>query len=156
MTLVIRSYQEDDQSTVLNLFIDAVHAINSKDYTQEQLDAWAPKDQSGEFDWGDRIHSGNGYVVMLSDQVVAFGTIDDRGFLDFLYVHPKHQRQKLATYLFTRMELEAEELGLAKIYTYSSITAKPFFEKMGFRVVRENSVEKDGVRIMNWYMEKQI
>ncbi len=156
MTLVIRSYRKDDQSAVSNLFVDTVQAIPLSDYTQDQLDAWAPKDSVGGIDWDKRIHPGNGYVILLKDRLAAFGTIDQNGYLDFLYVHPKHQRQKLATYLFTRMELEAEELKLAKIYTYASITAKPFFEKMGFRTIRENWIERNGVRFMNWYMEKKM
>ena len=41
------------------------------------------------------------------------------------------------------------------IHVYSSITAEGFFLSHGYRRIRENIVERDGVLIHNWYMEKR-
>ena len=42
MVMFIRRYRQDDCKEIIRLFYDTVHSINAKDYTKEQLDAWAP------------------------------------------------------------------------------------------------------------------
>jgi len=43
---------------------------------------------------------------------------------------------------------------LTHLLTAASITAKPFFEKMGFSVVQEQSVSRRGETLTNYLMEK--
>lgn len=46
--------------------------------------------------------------------------------------------------------------GLGRIFTEASITARPFFERQGFRVVREQTVSRQGVSMINFVMEKDL
>lgn len=39
--------------------------------------------------------------------------------------------------------------------THASITARPFFEKRGYRVVRAQQVERQGLYLTNYVMEKR-
>ena len=41
-----------------------------------------------------------------------------------------------------------------KITVHASITARPFFEKRGYRLVRSQTVERRGVQMQNFHMEK--
>lgn len=41
ISVVLRAYRPSACSEVLRLFYDTVHTVNAKDYTEEQLDAWA-------------------------------------------------------------------------------------------------------------------
>jgi len=41
------------------------------------------------------------------------------------------------------------------IVTHASITARPFFEKRCYKVVLEQQVERRGVLLTNFVMEKQ-
>lgn len=41
--MYIRNYQKSDLKSVIFLFRETVHSINSKDYTQEQVKIWAPE-----------------------------------------------------------------------------------------------------------------
>ena len=41
-----------------------------------------------------------------------------------------------------------------KITVHASITARTFFEKRGYRVLREQQVERQGVLLTNYEMEK--
>ena len=43
-----------------------------------------------------------------------------------------------------------------KIITHSSITAKHFFEKRGYKVIKEQQVERKGLLLTNYIMEKII
>ncbi len=42
--MVIRAYQPFDAVPLAALFYQTVHTVNRRDYTEKQLDAWAPKD----------------------------------------------------------------------------------------------------------------
>ena len=42
--MVIRAYQPFDAAPLAALFYQTVHTVNRRDYTEKQLDAWAPKD----------------------------------------------------------------------------------------------------------------
>lgn len=75
----------------------------------------------------------------------------DDGYLDRLYVHADHQRQGIATALCDRLEQSVP----GPFTTHASITAKPFFEKRGYTVVKEQAVERHGVLLTNFVMVKK-
>ena len=39
--MMLRDYTKTDCAQLARLFYDTVHTVNAKDYTQEQLAAWA-------------------------------------------------------------------------------------------------------------------
>lgn len=41
--MYIRNYQKNDLKSIIFLFRETVHSVNSKDYTQEQVKIWAPE-----------------------------------------------------------------------------------------------------------------
>lgn len=51
---------------------------------------------------------------------------------------------------------EAQRLGIARLFTEASITARPFFESQGFVVLTEQVVTLRGVDFINYRMEKKI
>ncbi len=93
------------------------------------------------------------YTVLAfkNNLVAGFGDIDKSGYLDRLYVHRDYQWQGIGGAICDRLEEKIK----GKIYTYASITAKPFFEKRGYITVKENQVERQGVVLINYLMEKQ-
>lgn len=62
----------------------------------------------------------------------------------------------IASQLLQRVEAEARRQGLSRIRTEASRTARPFFEKRGFTLVKAQKVEKRGQLLENFLMEKQI
>ena len=111
------------------LFYNTVHTINAKDYSEEQLDVWA----TGTVDlekWNQSFLEHYTLVALDDKQIIGFGDIDQTGYLDRLYVHKDYQRKGVAT---ERLERATPH----KITTYASITAKPFFEKRGYRMIKE-------------------
>ena len=73
------------------------------------------------------------------------------GYLDRLFVHKNHQRQGIATAICD--ELERAAIG-KQITTHASITAKGFFLRRGYRVVKKQEVMRCGVLLTNFLMEK--
>ena len=148
----IRRYEPDDLSQIITLFYDTVHTVNAADYSKEQLDAWA--DGAPDLDrWSSSLLEHHSLVAVESDDlIVGFGDIDGTGYLDRLYVHKDRQSMGIATALCDRLE---GAVDAPLITTHASITARPFFEDRGYRVIREQQVERHGVWMTNFVMEKR-
>ena len=69
-----------------------------------------------------------------------------------LYVHADHQNQGVATAICDALEQTAP----GNITTHASITARPFFEKRGYKVIKEQLVERQGIFLTNFVMEKEM
>ena len=77
--------------------------------------------------------------------------MDCTGYLDRLYVHKDYQRQGIATALCDRLEQSVS----GDIVTHASITSKPFFERRGYEMIKEQQVERNGVLLKNYVMIKR-
>lgn len=148
--MFIRRYETSDCKELVKLFYNTVHFINAKDYTKEQLNVWA----TGSVDlekWNQSLLSHFSVVAVEDGIIVGFGDIDRTGYLDRLYVHKDYQSQGIATAICDKLEYIFD---VEKITTDASITAKPFFEKRGYKVIKKQNVEKDGVLLQNYVMQK--
>ena len=92
-----------------------------------------------------------GTVALKGGAVIGFGDIDESGYLDRLYVHRDYQGRGVASELCRRLE---SRYKVKKIVTHASITAKPFFEKRGYKALKRQEVERRGVLLTNYVMEK--
>lgn len=145
----IRPYRSSDCQTLTELFYHTVHTVNAKDYTPAQLDAWA----TGHVDlaqWDQSLQAHYSLVAVDDGVIVGFGDIDATGYLDRLYVHADYQGQGIATALCNQLE----QAVAGPITTHASITAKPFFEKRGYRVLKKQHVERQGVVLTNFVLIK--
>lgn len=153
---IIREAKTADYPQINQLYIDTIHAVNSNDYTQEQRDLWAPKNQPAT-NWEKNFINHYVLVAEKNGLIVGFGDItSDDGYLDHLFVHKDFQGQGIATVLVERLEAYARSLGLPEIYTEASITAKPFFEKRGFTVTRKQDKVYKGLVFINYLMHKKL
>jgi len=55
-----------------------------------------------------------------------------------------------------QLEKYVRAKGIAFINTAASITSKPFFEAKGFIELSEQTVERRGVRLRRYLMEKKL
>ena len=146
----IREFQPEDSGELIQLFCDTVYLVNAKDYTKEQLDAWTSGCAYAE-KWIGPFLLHTTLVAVDGKTIVGFGDIDDDGYLDHLFVHHHYQGRGIGTLICD----ELEKRCLTKIITtHSSITAKPFFERRGYFVVREQQVVRNGVLLTNYVMTK--
>lgn len=146
----IRSYMPSDCPAVAALFYTTVHTVNAKDYTPDEMEAWAPGTPDLEV-WNRLFLEHHTVVAVIDGIIVGFGDMDRTGYLDHLYVHHAYQGRGIATALCDRLE---EHVLAARFVTHASITAKPFFEKRGYCVIKAQRVERRGVFLKNYVMEK--
>jgi len=153
--LKIRKLQKGDASRMGEMRYETIHAINKEHYTQEQLNLWAPK--TNEHSYWDRAAQHNVlYVAEIGGELVGFGDFKKNGYLSSMYVHKDHQGKGIATALFKKMEEEANHMRLKEFTTESSITAKLFFERMGFTVVESQEKEYNGLKFLVYIMVKKL
>ena len=146
----IRKYQQSDCRECTELFYNTVHTVNVKDYTKEQLDVWA----TGEVDlekWNQSLQEHYSIVAVENNVIVGFGDIDKTGYLDRLFVHANYQGRGIATAICNQLELAVE----GNIITHASVTARPFFEKRGYQVVKEQQAKRQGTYLTNYVMVKE-
>lgn len=152
--MVLRRYRTSDCKRMAKLFYETVHSVNAADYTEEQLDAWA----TGNVDLAAWDKSFLEHFTIVAEEpgddgkkIVGFGDIDSTGYLDRLYVQKDYQRRGIASAICDELE---NAVDAARITTHASITARPFFLKRGYCVVREHQVERGGILLTNYVMEK--
>ena len=136
-----RLYRQSDLDSILELFYHNIHTVCVHDYTLEQLDAWAPANPDV-YRWQVSLNRNHTLVVEKDSQIIGFGDVGETGYLDRLYVH--------------QLEKYAKAKGISFMNTAASVTSRPFFEKQGYNVLEEQIVERRGVRLRRYLMEKKL
>lgn len=148
---MVRPYRLEDLAAVLTLFQRSVHEVASRDYTPEQISAWAP-DSPDVVRWSTRLSNQSVFVCEDQHQITGFASVDSDGHLDLLYVHPDVQRQGVASVLCAHIVQWATANNLERLFTEASVTARPFFESRGFSVVGSQLVQARGVSMPRFRM----
>jgi putative acetyltransferase len=151
----VRLYQPHDAAAVAHVFTESVHSSGAADYSPEQLLAWAPKPADIEH-WRRKLSKLICFVAEIDSRIVGFVTFEPNGHLDHLYVHSRFQRQGVASALYRRLENEARPRAIHRIFAEASITARPFFERAGFRLIAAQEVKHGAISFINYRMERLL
>ena len=152
---MIRKYRNGDHLAISTIFPEAIYEIASEVYSEEQINAWT-KRKPDPAHWQKRCLKKQPFVYELGGRVVGFLELDPDGHIDCMYVHPSAKRRGIASELIQKAIEVTKEKGLRKVFVEASICAKPVFEKKGFEVVNEQTVEIRGVGLKNFKMEIEI
>ena len=155
MPVEIRRARIGEARLIGNLFRDTVRAVNRRDYSQAQVEAWAPEAVEQDH-WVARIERMYFIVAMLDGELAGFAGLIGMDDLDLMYVSKDHQRRGVASALLDDIEREARSRGSHRLATEASLTARPFMERRGFKVVAEQQVPHNGQVFTNFVMEKRL
>jgi len=145
----------DDMEQITNLFRETILHINSKDYSDLQVQKWASRaDNSNK--WRDRIRHQYFLVAEKDDQIIGFGSINKEAYLDTLFVHKDYQKEGVGSAILQVLLAHTRNTGKPEVYTEASLTARPFLEKHGFRTKRPQQKVRDGVVFVNFAMIKAL
>ena len=148
----LRPYLPEDCPALAHLFYETVHTACAADYTPAQLEAWAPGSGPDLAAWDASFQAHTTLVAEIGGRLAGFGDLDPvTGYLDLLYVSKDFQRRGVATALCNALEQASRARPFS---THASRTARPFFEKRGYRVLRSQQVERRGQQLENFVMEK--
>jgi putative acetyltransferase len=146
----LRNYKPSDCEALIQLFYRTVHKINAKDYTSEQLSVWATGHEDPK-QWNESFLEHTTMVAEQDNSIVGFGDMTSDGYLDRLFVHDEHQGEGIGSAIGRALEESVQAAGFT---THASVTAKPFFEKMGYRTVKEQTVIRNNTALIYFIMEK--
>lgn len=150
----MRKWRPQDLDATIEIFCRAVHGLAAGDYTTEELEAWAP--QEADFGaWKQRMENSRGWIFEINGKPGGFITTDAPGHIDLLYVHPDYKRMGVATALLELLVADAVARGIGTLRTEASRTAKPFFEQAGFSLLRAERVERGGMALERFVMERR-
>mmetsp|Transcript_6994 Transcript_6994/g.10326 ORF Transcript_6994/g.10326 Transcript_6994/m.10326 type:complete len:208 (-) Transcript_6994:736-1359(-) len=151
-----RRYKESDKENVARLFMDTVRKVNVEDYSEFQCEVWA-RVGLDENRMNRRLASSwLALVAEKGQKVVGFMSVVGGSHLDMMYVHHEHQRERIGTILFEHAVECTEKVSPKRPLTvHASITARPFFESLGFQVVKERILSVRGVLYKQFLMMKQ-
>ncbi|MFJ2300802.1 GNAT family N-acetyltransferase [Oerskovia paurometabola] len=153
--MILRAYDESDAEATLRVFLRAVRVTASKDYSPEQIAAWGSDDISLDV-WAVKRLQTDTVVAVEGDEVLGFSDVDERGYIDMMFVDPAVTRRGVASALLDHVTRAARGRGAVELTTYASLTARPFFEKHGFVVVEERQPVLRGVSLTNFSMRKPL
>ena len=151
----LRRFRQSDTEQIAQLFHDTIRSVNLGDYTEEQVKAWAPDDIHFR-DWEAKCSSKYTLVADSQGVIAGFAELEDDGHIDCFYCHKDFQGKGVGRFLFDGIEKEARKRKLTRLFLEASITAKSFFEKMGFLLIREQTVNVREVDLTNFHMEKKL
>lgn len=152
----VRLARPEDAPQIVRIFYQTVHQVNARDYTPDQVNAWAPEVPDPE-EWATRkLQTRITFVADDNGVLAGFGELEENGHIDCLYCHHAHQRQGVGSALYAQIEEHARALGLPCLFAEVSITAGPFFQRKGFSRVQQQTVVRRGVDLTNFLMEKDL
>lgn len=135
MAVVVRRAVAADAAAVARLFHETVHRVNAADYSPAHLSAWSPGVRPAAW-WRRRFRGHQVLVALHEDTLAGFAELGANGYIESFFVHANLQRQGIGRQLMQALFQLARSQGVRRLSADVSITARPFFRRMGFQVVR--------------------
>ncbi len=151
----IREHSQADIPEISRLFFNTARAINSRDYSPLQIEAWVPEVPPDSF-WLQRFKNRRVFVAEERSEVIGFAEFLKNGQIDCFYVHHRRQRKGVGRALMERIEITANTLKVSRLFADVSITARPFFEKMGFSIINKQEKLYRGCTFQIYIAEKKL
>ncbi len=148
----LRRAHLEDIPEIIQLFQQTILAV-CEEYDSNQRNVWAALG-SDRLKWEERISQQHFLVAESNEQIQAFASITQLGYIDVFYVHKDQQRKGLASQLYQALEAYAKQHRISSLTADVSKSARPFFEKQGFNCVETQQNHLQGQVLENYLMRK--
>ena len=151
---MIRRFRAQDAVAVSTLHANTIRKINKGDYSEDQIEPWASHSNPQIFI--DSMFELVRFVAEYASHIVGFADYKpDTGQVTGLYVSADHQRSGYGKALYDAIEHDARRRGIGVLWLESTLTAAPFYERMGYKRASEKRVtEKHHIEMIR--MEKNL
>ena len=153
--LTTRPAEPADFAAIARIFHQAVRQTARQDYTEAQVQGWSPEEWPPE-KWQERTASLEVRVAVIGERVVGFIGFAPSGYVDLLFTDPAFIRQGVARRLLKEAEAGLRKAGVRTTTTEASLTARPFFEAMGYTTFQAQTVTCHDVPLRNFRMGKAL
>ncbi len=153
--MIIRDYKDEDAEALWLLFFHTIRNINRSDYSELQVQAWAPTNFNKSI-WRKKMDSIRPFIAEINGEIVGYADLQSSGLIDHFFCHHLFQRQGVGKALMNHIFNIGNQQGITRYYSDVSYTAKPFYQYHGFVVVTEQQIEVRGEVLTNFRMEKIV
>jgi len=150
----VRKFRKGEENELWKLFFNTVHNVNIQDYDKNQIAAWAPDDLDINIAI-QKFREIDPFVVIKEGKIIGYADIQPDGYIDHFYCHHEFLGQGVGSTLFAALEKEARENGILEMYSNVSVTARHFFEAMGFSVEKEQVLQMRDQQLINYRMVRR-
>lgn len=132
----IRRFRKEDAEEVSALIAKTLRAVNSKDYSEEYIEANVVSHSADVLT--ERAKQGHMYVVCDSPRIIGCGAIAGywgstaESILLTIFVLPEYQGRGIGRRIIQTLEQDEFFLRAKRIEIPASITAVGFYRKMGY------------------------
>lgn len=151
----IRLFEDADAKAAAQVFYDAVRQGAAEFYDEAQRAAWAAEVPNSVV-WRDRLNAQTTFVAVADEQLIGYMTLAEDGYIDLAFVRPDRIGTGVAKALYAEVEAKAIEFGASRLYSQASYLAKRFLERRGWSVLKPQTIERHGVELTNFVMEKPL
>lgn len=147
-----------DRDAIISLHRQSIFGLCRGSYTETEMKAWTGRLTPELFDEGVKDSNNVGIVAVEANVVVGYGffTVHERE-LRALYVLPEHAGRGIGRHILSRLEIMAREEGIDRLSLQSTINAVGFYEKSGYRAIREERhLISDKISVTCVRMEKEL
>jgi N-acetylglutamate synthase-like GNAT family acetyltransferase len=141
----LRIALEIDAEEVSTIIRSALRETNAKDYSRDIIERIAKN-----FDPAavlELIRKRTVFVAVLGQRIVGTASLN-RSVVQTVFVAPEVQARGIGKQLMARVESAAREAGISVLKVPSSVTAEPFYSKLGFTDVRDSHYGEERTIIM--------
>jgi GNAT superfamily N-acetyltransferase len=144
MEIVIRLAAAADAEAVHNIVLQALRETNARDYPPSVIDRLVTLPDKV----ASHLTIWCAFVALVDGQVVGTGSLNGQT-VSAVYVHPDYQGRGIGTKLMDAVENAATAQSQGALSVQSSVTAKPFYTRRGFRVVQEGAFGEEPTIVMS-------
>lgn len=111
-----------DAPAITRLFYETVRSVNRVDYSEQQVEAWAPAiPDAGK--WHARMAGSKTLIAEEAGEVVGFCELEKDGHLDMFYLRKDAVGRSVGRLLYEATEQVARGWNLERVFTEASVTA---------------------------------
>jgi putative acetyltransferase len=150
----LRAASPEDTQAIIQLYQQTILEVCS-DYDSMQRQAWAALGSDPER-WKKRISEQHFLVAEFAGKIQGFASITTGGHIDVFYIHKDQQRKGIASLLFQALETCAAQQNNSTLTADVSKSARLFFEKQGFSLIKVQQNHLQGQVLENYHMQKSL
>lgn len=152
----VRIGNQQDINQLWTLFKLTIANDQTGKYSEEEKAIWINSPQQER--WEKAMTEQHFLLAEMegNNNLIGFISSTPQGYIDFIYVHPNHQRKGVAQLLLDHITEYANTMNISHLSSDVSLIARPFFEKNGFKIVSKNENRRGKVTLINFSVKKGL
>lgn len=131
---MIRAARPEDVEGISQVIVSALRETNAKDYSEAVIARVAQSFSPSAV--LDLLTRRTVFVAVLGHDIIGVASLDS-SVVRTVFVKPERQSQGVGRALMAEVESAAIEKGVGLLTVPSSVTAEPFYARLGFSAVRD-------------------